>query len=117
MEDVIYIKVRQTMCVVKQDNILYMEKTGRQITVHVCEGEDICFYGKFDMLMPLLDCRFVRPHQSYVINMQQINRLGNHEAVMFGGDRIVMGSRCFSKLKKAYDRYITENIYSRPEIR
>ncbi len=117
MEDVIYIKVRQTLRTVKQDDILYMEKTGRKITVHVCEGEDISFYGKFDALMPLLDCRFVHPHQSYVINMQQISRLGNHEAVMFGGDRIIMGSRCFSKLRKAYDRYITENIYSRPEIR
>ena len=116
-QDTIYIKVRQTMCAVRLDDILYMEKQYRQIIIHVADGEDVCFYGKYDDVMPLLDSRFVHPHESYVINMQHIQRLGNHEAVMFGGDRIVMGTRCFGKLRKAYDDYITENISSWPGMR
>ena len=112
----IYIKVRQTTHAVRLETILYMEKRGRQITVHVIEGEDICFYGKYDEVMPFLDSRFVHPHQSYVINMQWICRLGQHEALMFGGDRIELGTKCFLRLRKAYNEYITENIRSRPEF-
>ena len=115
MHNVIYLKVRQTTHAVRLETILYMEKRSRKITVHVTEGEDICFYGKYDDVMPLLDRRFVHPHQSYVINMQWIYRLGQQEAVMFGGDRIEMGTRCFGRLRKAYNEYIRENISSRPD--
>jgi len=110
----IYIKVRQTIRAVKLESILYMEKQGRQIIIHVAEGESICFYGKFDSVTPMLDGRFVQPHESYVINMQQIVRLGRQEVVMSGGDSIVMGSRCFRQLRKAYDEYIAEYIRKRP---
>ena len=117
VQDTIYIKVRQTVCTVRLDAILYMEKECREITVHVTEGENIRFYGEYGTLMPLLDSRFAHPHQSYVINMQQIFRLGKNEAVMFGGDRIRMGNKCFARLRKAYNNYITENIRSRPGMR
>jgi Response regulator of the LytR/AlgR family len=115
MFDIIYIKVRQTTHAVRMERILYMEKRRRQITVHFTEGEDICFYGKYDEVMSQLDGRFVHPHQSYIINMQWIYRLGQQEAVMYGGDRIAMGIRCFSRLRKAYNEYIRDNIRSRPD--
>ena len=116
MLNTIFLKVRQTTHAVRQDTILYMEKKGRKITVHVTEGEDICFYGKYNDVMPFLDSRFVHPHQSYVINMQLIYRLGQHEAVMFGGDRIEMGTKCFGRLRKAYNAFIADNIQSRPDF-
>ena len=112
----IYIKVRQTTFAVRLDDIIYMEKDRRKITVHVVEGDDICFYGRYESVMPLLDSRFVHPHQSYVINMQWIYRLGNNEALMFGGDRIMMGTRCFGKLRRAYNEYIAENVRRRPDF-
>lgn len=114
--DTIFINVRQTMYAVRLDTILYMEQECREITIHLTEGESIRFYGDYNTLMPSLDSRFVHPHQSYVINMQQIHRLGKNEAVMFGGDRIVLGNQCFARLRKAYNKYITENICSRPDM-
>ena len=116
MIDTIFLKVRQTTYTVRFETILYMEKRGRQITVHLTEGEDICFYGKYYEVMPFLDSRFVHPHESYVINMQWIYRLGQNEAVMFGGDRIKLGNKCFGRLRKAYKGYIQENINRRPEF-
>ena len=115
-QNAIYIHVRQSVYAVRLDTILYMEQEGREITIHSTEGENIRFYGEYSRLLPLLDDRFVHPHRSYVINMQQIFRIGKNEAVMFGGDRIVMGSRCFARLRKAYIAYINENIRSRLEM-
>ena len=117
IQDKIYITVRQTVHAVRLDTILYMEQESREITIHCTDRENIRFYGEYDALMPLLDSRFVHPHQSYVINMQQIFRLGKNEVVMFGGDRIVMGNNCFARLRKAYINYITDNIHSRPDIK
>lgn len=113
-DEMIYIKVRHSMLSVRLENILYMEKQNRQITIHTVSGEDICFYGKYDSVMPLLDERFIHPHQSYVINMQYIYRLGNHSVKMFGGDMIEMGNKCFRRLRKAFDEYIAANFKSRP---
>jgi DNA-binding LytR/AlgR family response regulator len=109
-EKMIYIKKRQTRLAIKLENILYLEKFKRQIIVHITEGEDICVYGKFDALIPMLDGRFAHPHQSYIINMQHVIRLGSNEVVMLGGMRIRLGNHCFAKLKKAYDEYIKDSI-------
>ena len=115
-QDTIFVKARQTMFAVRLDTIAFMEQECRQITIHLTGGNDICFYGEYETMMPWLDNRFVHPHQSYVINMQQIHRLGKNEALLFSGDRIVMGNRCFARLRKAYREYITENIHSRPDL-
>ena len=112
LNNVICIKVKHCTCAIMLDNILYMEKSRRQIIVHVIEGENVCFYGKYDSVLPMLDERFTHPHQSYVINMQHIIRLGRNEAVLLGGDKIEMGTRCFGRLKREYDQYIRKNIKS-----
>lgn len=114
MVKAISVKRGHSLFTIRLDTILYMEKDNRQITIHVTEGEDLCFYGRFDPLIPMLDERFVHPHESYVINMQHIYRLGRLEAVMFGGKTITMGRHCFCRLKRAYDEYIRNNIVNRP---
>ncbi|MCR5033890.1 MAG: LytTR family transcriptional regulator DNA-binding domain-containing protein [Clostridia bacterium] len=116
VQNTIYVKARQTFFAVRLDTIAFMEQECRQITIHLTGGQNICFYGEYDRMMPWLDDRFVHPHQSYVINMQQIHRLGKNEALLFSGDTIEMGNSCFARLRKAYREYITENIHSRPDI-
>jgi len=111
--DKIYIKTRHTFTAIRLDNITYMEKRERQITVHVAEGDDVCFYGKYDSVMPQLDERFTHPHESYIINMDQIFRLGCNEAVLYGGETLVFGNRCFGRLKQAYEGYIRNHISKR----
>ena len=113
LNDILCIKVRRTICAVQLDNIIYLEKKSRTITAHVIDGDDLRFYGKYDSVMPFLDGRFTHPHQSYVINMQHISRLGRHEVIMYGGDRIVLGNKCFGRLKRAYDAFTSDNLESR----
>ena len=116
MSSKLIINVNQTIYAVRFETIIYMEKCGRQITVHLTDGEEICFYGKYCELLPKLDSRFVHPHESYVINMQWIYRLGKNEAVMYGGGRIEFGNNCFVRLRKAYKEYIKDNILKRPDF-
>ena len=116
-QNTIYIKARQTVWAVRLDTILYMEQESRKITIHVTGGEEICFYGKYGTLMPLLDGRFAHPHQSYVINMQQVFRLGKNEVVMFNGNRILMGSVCFARMRKAYIQFINGSVRERPDVK
>lgn len=109
-EKMIYIKKRQARLAIKLKDILYLEKFRRQIIVHITEGEDVRVYGKFDALTPMLDGRFAHPHQSYIINMQHIIRLGSNEVIMREGMKIKLGNHCFAKMKKSYDEYIKDNI-------
>ncbi len=108
--DELFIKQRQSLFAIPLDTILFMEKSNRTITIHIRKGEDICFYGKYDSVLPMLDERFVHPHRTYVINMQHIYRLGNQEVVMMGGQMIKMGGRCFARLKREYDAYVKKHI-------
>lgn len=111
-KDTLFIRQRQATFAIRFETILFMEKKSRKITVHITGGEDVCFYGKYDSVMQMLDSRFVHPHESYVINMQHIYRLGNQEVVMIGGQRIKMGGRCFGRLKRAYDDFVRGHVRS-----
>ena len=116
MDNKIIINVNQTIYAIRFETIIYMEKCGRQITVHLTDGETICFYGKYCEVLPKLDSRFAHPHESFIINMQWIYRLGKNEVVMYRGDKIKLGNNCFVRLRKEYKEYIKDNILKRPDF-
>ena len=117
LNEVVFFKIKQTRYALRYDDIIYMEKRARTITIYTVDGGKYRFYGKYDEVEPMLDFRFTHPHESFVINMQQIYRLGRNEAVMFTGERIELGNLCFGRLKRDYDAYIVENIRNRPGMR
>ncbi len=65
-------KIGKDIYQIKLSEILYFISSGRMITVCTVEGE-YTYYGKLDDLEQLLpNNRFVRPHQSYIVNMEFI---------------------------------------------
>ena len=71
------VKNRRGIFVLPVEDVIYMEKNLRKISLFVTDFGDasyrkIEFYGRFEDVIPQLDERFMYCHRSYIINMDKI---------------------------------------------
>lgn len=65
------------------DQILYFYSDRRQVGV-VTENKEYLFYGKLSETEEKADSRFVRVHQRYLVNGDQVEYIGHDEVVIRG---------------------------------
>lgn len=89
--------------------ILYLEQTGRQISIHLAQGEPFCFTGKLmDIIEQLPTNQFYQCHKSYIVNFAYVITL-NKELMIFeiqGGSNVHLRRDSYWKIKKAYETYL-----------
>lgn len=97
-------KVQSKHYSIPLDDIIYLEKKLRLISVHTKKG-CISFYGRFIDVVPLLDERFTHCHKSYVLNMDEIICLSRAVVVMSDDVEIRFGKRSYDRLMKNYTKW------------
>lgn len=86
--------------------IEYVESKGR--SCHICTTDNQCFVtlGKLDDIEEeLCDKRFLRCHQSYLVNMDHIQSV-NENFIMESGDIVQIRRRNHNEIKDKYENYI-----------
>lgn len=63
------------------DEIMYIENKGRNLLVHM-EGADKCLHMKIGDFEAKLPPHFLRPHQSYLVNMDYIKEFNRTEIIL-----------------------------------
>lgn len=76
---------------VKVNEILYLEKNGNYITVHLTDGNILIRENMADIfdLLPAAD--FIRVHKSYVVGIRHISMIEVHQLIV-NGKKIPIGS-------------------------
>jgi two-component system LytT family response regulator len=76
---------------VKVSEILYLEKNGNYITVHLKDGNILIRENMADIfdLLPAAD--FIRVHKSYVVGIRHISMIEVHQLII-NGEKIPIGS-------------------------
>jgi len=76
---------------VKVSEILYLEKNGNYITVHLKDGNILIRENMADIfdLLPAAD--FIRVHKSYVVGIRHISMIEVHQLIV-NGEKIPIGS-------------------------
>ena len=76
---------------VKVSEILYLEKNGNYITVHLKDGNILIRENMADIfdLLPAAD--FIRVHKSYVVGIRHISMIEVHQLIV-NGEKIPVGS-------------------------
>ena len=103
-------RYRQANCVVPYQDILFFENAGRKVRIYTKKSQEPYeFYEKLDDVMLRLDKRFVRCHNSYVVNLSRVDIYRKGSFVI--GDQEIPISRKYSKLcKEAFDDYVNSRI-------
>lgn len=90
-------------------DICYIESSMRQLNIHTADGEGV-FYGTIDSLMPKLDERFLRCHQSFIVNMDCIRRFSATEIRMSAGELIPVSRSRQAETKRQYFDYTQRSM-------
>ena len=83
---------------VKVNEILYLEKNGNYITVHLKDGNILVRENMADIfdLVPATD--FIRVHKSYVVGIRHISMIEVHQLIV-NGEKIHIGSSYRNSLR------------------
>ena len=88
------------------DAIEYVESVSPALLLHMSDGKEIRYYGKLnDMEQQLADERFLRCHQSFLVNLDLVERLED-DFLMRSGARVPFKQRDKKKLREVYFSYI-----------
>ncbi|RGR45036.1 DNA-binding response regulator [Blautia obeum] len=104
-EKALTIKNRDHLHRVEFRHIEYIESRNKSILVHCTCGVIHVARGKLSDIEPHLDGRFLRCHQSYIVNMDEIKDASDHFE-MISGDIVPIRQREAAKIRNLYKNYI-----------
>lgn len=89
-------------------DIRYIESRAKLLLIHTRDGREHRIYRKLgEMEQELKDCRFLRCHQSYIINMDEVSSMGE-DFVLNDGAHIPIRRRGAKVLRERYLQYMRE---------
>lgn len=89
---------------VEFQNIEYIESRNKYIIIHCTCGIVYTERCKLSDIEELLDSRFLRCHQSYIINMDEVKEI-NDSFLMFSGDIVPIRRKDFAKIRNEFEEY------------
>ncbi len=91
------------------DQIEYLESDRHYVTIHIADGTTLRSQGRLDDFEKQLDdIRFLRCHQSFLINLS-LTKAMDDEFIMCSGKRVAYRKRDKSQLKKVFCNYLSKN--------
>lgn len=97
--------VRGDLKTVFLENINYIKSAGRKILIDTAD-EMIEFYGRMKAIIPFLDNRFYKSHNSLVVNFTKIKSFEKNEVFFINGNSVYIGNHNLSHTKKEYKNYL-----------
>lgn len=98
-------KIGHKIKVISLDDIIYLEKQLRKIVV-ITQNENCEFYGRFDELIPQLDQRMIRCHNSFIVNMDYVLQISPEGFQLKGGVNIPISRRRNAEVRNAFLHYL-----------
>lgn len=101
------IKARTGLIRLQFHSVAYLEVAGKTITFSMTGGEKHQMYGTLSEVEEafLSQERFLKPHRSYIINMDHVRKLGERELTMTDGGRVPISKANFNEVKRRYIAY------------
>lgn len=87
-------------------DILYVMSDRRKIIIYQPNGVTDELYMKLDAIEEILDHRFVRSHQSYLVNMDYIHGITAEEFSLVGGISVPISQKRYWPAKRQYVNYV-----------
>jgi len=83
-------QTRKKLLIIPERNILYAQSNLKNVEIYKADGTTESVFAKLVDIESKLSCRFVRIHQSFMVNMDYIRCIekDTHMAVIEGGERI-----------------------------
>ena len=107
--DVYRIKQRNNIHTLKIDSIIYVESSNSRCIIHSYNTDYVIYKRLNDIEAELNNRRFLRCHQSYLVNMDYIKNV-DKQFELVNGDIVCIRQRNLKAIKQQYVDYIKSKI-------
>ncbi|HHV72326.1 MAG TPA: response regulator transcription factor [Clostridia bacterium] len=109
-EDALIVKSNEGIQKILISNLAFAEVIGRKVLYHLCSGKVIecteSFSSACDKLLKY-GC-FIKPHRSYIVNMQYVDTIKNHELTLQTLSTVPIAQGKVKEIKQQYLNYQME---------
>ncbi len=108
MNDCFVVTCKGSVFKIKARDILYLESEKRTIILH-SRGEDWIVYRKLDDVQRELPDYFLRCHQSYLVNMNEIKSLMPLKLKLYNGAEVPISRPKYREAKESFLRFLGQD--------
>lgn len=102
------VKFRNSVTRVPFNKILYIESSNAKCTVCLSDGNKYTVYKKLgDIEKELDDPRFLRCHQSYLVNMEHVRHMDTR-FILDSGDAVLIRQHSLREIREQYLKFLKE---------
>lgn len=102
------VRRRRQVVSLPYEDILFVESQNSKCLLHLRKGENCPVYKKLgEIEEELNDARFLRCHQSYLVNLDYVARI-NRQFELTTGDVVLIRQRSLKTVRQVYLDYMTE---------
>lgn len=112
VKNVLQVKTGGDLHLIPLNALMYVESMRRKL-LYYTENGVVEAYGSLSALAKELPKNFLQCHRSYVVNMDKIASIVSGDwqvAQLLDGSRVPIGQRRYSETKRAFARYIAEEL-------
>jgi len=109
-EDAVIVKSKDGIQKILISNLTFAEVIGRNVLYHLCSGKVIKCTEPFSSVCDTLlkyEC-FIKPHRSYLVNMQYVDTIENHQITLQTLSSVPVAQGKAREIKEQYLNYQME---------
>ncbi len=96
-------------CAIDQNDIVYIQSTGRKLFVRTIDNDVVEFYAKIsDILSQLDQNKFCQVHKSFVINGIYVKKYASDSIIMCDGTKIMISQSMKRYVKEWFVEYLSD---------
>lgn len=115
-QNYIEVKSRRKSVIIPYKDIIYMESDNKVVYIHTTKQGEVKVYGKLDSFEEQIkDERYLRCHQSYLVNLDYVAGLVDSDFIMLNDDMIPIRKTGRKLLIKKYEEFMKRARASRQE--
>ena len=100
----VYLKCVEGERIFNKSEIIYAESEGHRCTIHHNSG-DYHIYARLDYLEKAFGDVFLRVHQSFLVNMEYVNRISNYKLTLNNDIVLPVPKARFKQVLRTYEKY------------
>lgn len=90
-------------------DVRYVESCNHSIIIHQSTGNSTYYFSLSDFEKQLPTGQFVRCHNSYLVNLNEVREIGRTELLLQSGEIVPIGRTYYRAFQSAFVRYINQS--------
>lgn len=103
------LNIKTEVVSINLNDVNYIESHLRTVIMH-CGKIKKTIYKKLNEIENILPEKFIRCHQSYIVNMEKVNILTTNKFILKSGDKVPVSQSKYKDTKEKFLNYLENNI-------